>query len=69
MPFFKHILKLTALAAGTGTSYAQRVGDRNPWPLHHIDRQYYNHNSLTPGDVNGDGLDDYAVVHETGKWA
>jgi hypothetical protein len=34
------------------------------WKMHHIDRQYYNHNSLSPGDVNGDGFDDYVVIHE-----
>tara|TARA_Y100000588_G_scaffold388887_1_gene490195 strand:+ start:7054 stop:8304 length:1251 start_codon:yes stop_codon:yes gene_type:complete len=32
--------------------------------MHHIDRQYWNHNSLGPGDVNGDGFDDYVVIHE-----
>ncbi len=35
-----------------------------PWLMHHIDRQYWNHNSLSPGDVNGDGFDDYVVIHE-----
>lgn len=34
------------------------------WKMHHIDRQYFNHNSLSPGDVNGDGFDDYVVIHE-----
>jgi hypothetical protein len=61
------MLIFNALAACPGTGYVQSIGNRQPWPLHHIDRQYYNHNSLTPGDLNGDGLDDYAVVHETGK--
>jgi hypothetical protein len=32
--------------------------------MHHINREYWNPNSLSPGDVNGDGLEDYAVVHE-----
>ena len=35
-----------------------------PWKMHHIDRQSWNHNSLSPGDVNGDGFDDYLVIHE-----
>ena len=35
-----------------------------PWPMHHIDRQFYNHNSLSPGDVNQDGYADYCVIHE-----
>lgn len=39
MQLIKHILIFTALAAGTGAGHAQRIGDRNPWPMHHIDRQ------------------------------
>lgn len=35
-----------------------------PWKMHHIDRQLWNHNSLSPGDVNGDGYTDYVVIHE-----
>jgi hypothetical protein len=38
--------------------------DLPAWDMHLIDNEYYNHNSLSPGDVNGDGLDDYAVIHE-----
>jgi len=34
------------------------------WQMHHIDDSLYNHNSLSPGDVNQDGYDDYAVIHE-----
>jgi hypothetical protein len=32
--------------------------------MHHIDRELWNHNSLSPGDVDGDGFEDYAVIHE-----
>jgi hypothetical protein len=32
--------------------------------MHHIDRALWNHNSLSPGDVNQDGYLDYAVIHE-----
>jgi hypothetical protein len=32
--------------------------------MHHIDRAMWNHNSLSPGDVDGDGFTDYAVIHE-----
>jgi hypothetical protein len=40
-----------------------------PWTMHKIDNAMYNHNSLSPGDVNGDGYTDYAVIHEgTGKY-
>jgi hypothetical protein len=35
-----------------------------PWKMHHIDRQFWNHNSLSPGDVDKDGLVDYLVIHE-----
>lgn len=35
-----------------------------PWPMYHIDRQFYNHNSLSPGDVDRDGHLDYCVIHE-----
>ena len=37
----------------------------NPaWPMHNIDNTLWNHNSLSPGDVNRDGFTDYAVIHE-----
>lgn len=35
-----------------------------PWKMHHIDRQSWNHNSLSPRDLNGDGFNDYVVIHE-----
>ena len=35
-----------------------------PWTMHKIDNAMWNHNSLSPGDLNGDGYADYAVVHE-----
>lgn len=35
-----------------------------PWKMHHIDRQFYNHNSISPADFNGDGFMDYVVIHE-----
>ena len=28
-----------------------------PWPMHKIDNAMYNHNSLSLGDLNGDGYD------------
>ncbi len=34
------------------------------WPMHHIDNAMFNHNSLSPGDVDKDGFTDYAVIHE-----
>ncbi len=40
------------------------IVDNPPWPMHHIDNASWNHNSLSPTDVNGDGFDDYAVMHE-----
>lgn len=43
---------------------AQYVPKGTPWKMHHIDRQFYNHNSLAPGDVDGDGFTDYGVIHE-----
>jgi len=43
---------------------AQDVPKETPWKMHHIDRQFYNHNSLSPGDVDGDGFTDYCVIHE-----
>ena len=43
---------------------AQETYVGQPWLMHHIDRQYWNHNSLGPGDVDGDGFDDYVVIHE-----
>ena len=35
-----------------------------PWKMHHINKDYLIANSLQPGDVNGDGYDDYAVIDE-----
>lgn len=35
-----------------------------PWKMHHIDRQSWNHNSLGIADVNKNGFDDYLVIHE-----
>ena len=26
-----------------------------PWRIYHLDRQFYNHNSISPGDANRDG--------------
>ena len=42
----------------------------NPgWPMYKIDNRMWNHNSLSPGDVNRDGYTDWAVIHEgTGKY-
>ena len=37
------------------------------WPMHNIDNTLWNHNSLSPGDVNQDGFTDYAVIHESIK--
>lgn len=37
----------------------------NPgWPMYKIDNTLWNHNSLSPGDVNRDGYTDWAVIHE-----
>ena len=33
-----------------------------PWLMHHIDRQYWNHNSLGPGDVDGDGHPEFVLT-------
>jgi hypothetical protein len=40
------------------------VGDTNEWKMHLIDNDFWNHNSLSPGDVNKDGYTDYCVIHE-----
>lgn len=39
-------------------------GDPADWPMHHVDNVMWNHNSLSPADVDKDGHADYAVVHE-----
>lgn len=43
---------------------AQDIPKQTAWKMHHVDRQLYNHNSLVPIDVDGDGLADYCVIHE-----
>lgn len=35
-----------------------------PWRMYHLDREYYNHNSLSSEDANRDGYNDYVVIHE-----
>jgi hypothetical protein len=47
-----------------GRGEAQESRPTLPWAMHKIDNVMYNHNSLGPGDVNGDGCMDYAVMHE-----
>lgn len=44
--------------------YDKPVFPSLPWRMYHLDRQYYNHNSISPGDANKDGYDDYVVIHE-----
>jgi hypothetical protein len=53
-----NIFLLTALIQ------CSKQGNVSHWKMHHIDRQCFNHNSLGPGDVNGDGFDDYVVILE-----
>ncbi len=50
------------ISTAQGASNTQFMNQ--PWKMHHIDRQFWNHNSLSPGDVNKDGLVDYLVIHE-----
>ena len=63
-----NILVIIALGIGTINAYSQLDTETRfpsqPWKMHHIDRQFYNHNSISPGDINGDGFDDYLVIHE-----
>ena len=51
-------------ASGTRKDASEPRFMNQPWKMHHIDRQFWNHNSLSPGDVNGDGYNDYVVIHE-----
>ena len=62
----EYVLNLEAVDDAGQSSNADMVVmvDNPPWPMHHIDNFSWNHNSLSPGDVNGDGFDDYAVMHE-----
>lgn len=51
-----------------GKYYSQRTPSpyfmSQPWKMHHIDRVSFNHNSLVGADLNGNGFDDYVVIHE-----
>lgn len=51
-------------ATGTRIDASEARFYNQPWKMHHIDRQFWNHNSLSPGDVNKDGYMDYVVIHE-----
>jgi len=35
-----------------------------PWPMHHVCRDFLSANSLSAADVDGDGFDDYSVIDE-----
>ena len=35
-----------------------------PWPMHHVCRDFLIANSLNAADVDGDGFDDYSVIDE-----
>ena len=52
------------LFAAQAVIQPQAPGTKTEWAMHHIDRQYWNHNSLGPGDVDRDGYTDYVVIHE-----
>lgn len=55
-----------ALVAGVLTVTAVRAQDavRQPWKMHHIHDDFLFANSLSPGDLNGDGFTDYTVIDE-----
>jgi len=52
------------VVGGTAQFKPRPPGARTVWAMHHIDREYWNHNSLGPGDVDKDGFNDYVVIHE-----
>jgi len=55
---------VVAGSASRGDVAQQQSALTAPWVMHKIDNAMWNHNSLSPGDVNGDGYMDYAVIHE-----
>jgi hypothetical protein len=57
------IISITSCSYGQGSQLGCGTGE-TVWPMHHIDNSLYNHNSLSPGDVDKDGFTDYAVIHE-----
>lgn len=59
------VVAAAANAANAAASASHTIAPA--WHMHLVDNQHYNHNSLGPGDVNGDGFDDYAVIHEFGS--
>ena len=66
---FKVWLSIIMIISITSCSYEQKAqleygAGKTGWPMHHIDNALYNHNSLSPGDVDKDGFTDYAVIHE-----
>lgn len=57
--FLLLVFTIPAFAQETDTQFPTL-----PWRMYHLDRQFYNHNSISPGDANKDGYDDYVVIHE-----
>ena len=60
----RSILALAGLVLSAATASAVPDIFAQPWKMHHINDDYLIANSLQPGDVNGDGYDDYAVIDE-----
>lgn len=58
------VILTAAIPNGFAQDFNEPVFPTMPWRMYHLDRQYYNHNSISPGDANGDGYTDYVVIHE-----
>ncbi len=56
--------RLAQIEADRRANLAAMQAGRPGWPMHKIDSRLWNHNSLSPGDVNRDGNTDWAVIHE-----
>jgi len=57
------ILCLIALIPALGCAADGRP-IRQPWPMHHVCRDFLIANSLNAADADGDGHDDYSVIDE-----
>lgn len=52
-------------AAEPAVTSGKGPGDiHQPWPMHHVCRDFLIANSLNAADVDGDGFDDYSVIDE-----
>ena len=67
-PSPRNLLRATLLSGFIWLSgldlLAEKAQLHQPWPMHHVCRDFLIANSLNAADVDGDGFNDYSVIDE-----